>query len=151
MKSMLDKKFILSFFLIFVTGLLFSQTEKENEIENVVIQGVKKYKNKKENPAYAIMREVWKKKKSNGLLLHKDYQYKTYEKIDFRLDNIDSAFTKKRAFKGMDSILFKYNDSSEIAGKAVLPIFITKVFFRLTEKTTLKKNVKILLPPDFLD
>ena len=72
MKSMLDKKFILSFFLIFVTGLLFSQTEKENEIENVVIQGVKKYKNKKENPAYAIMREVWKKKKSNGLLLHKD-------------------------------------------------------------------------------
>lgn len=62
MKSMLDKKIILSFFLIFTTSLLFSQTVKENEIENVVIKGVKKYKNKRENPAYAIMREVWKRK-----------------------------------------------------------------------------------------
>lgn len=145
MKSMLDKKFILSFFLIFVTGLLFSQTDKENEIENVVIQGVKKYKNKKENPAYAIMREVWKKKKSNGLLLHKDYKYKTYEKIDFRLDNIDSAFTKKRAFRGMDSIIFKYNDSSEIAGKAVLPVFITESIFETYGKNDPKKERKDLL------
>ena len=147
MKSMLDKKFILSFFLIFVTGLLFSQTEKEkeNEIENVVIQGVKKYKNKKENPAYAIMREVWKKKKANGLLLHKDYKYKTYEKIDFRLDNIDSSFTKKKAFRGMDSIIFKYNDSSEIAGKAVLPIFITESIFETYGKNDPKKERKDLL------
>lgn len=145
MKSMLDKKFILSFFLIFVTSLLFSQTDKENEIENVVIQGVKKYKNKRENPAYAIMREVWKKKKSNGLLLHKDYKYKTYEKIDFRLDNIDSAFTKKRAFRGMDSIIFKYNDSSEIAGKAVLPVFITESIFETYGKNDPKKERKDLL------
>ncbi len=145
MKSMLDKKFILSFFLIFISSLLFSQTEKESEIENVVIKGVKKYKNKKENPAYAIMREVWKKKKSNGLLLHKDYQYKTYEKIDFRLDNIDSAFTKKRAFRGMDSIIFKYNDSSEIAGKAVLPIFITESIFETYGKNDPKKERKDLV------
>ncbi|MNK25797.1 hypothetical protein D3C87_441250 [compost metagenome] len=145
MKSMLDKKFILSFFLIFVTSLFFSQTEKENEIENVVIQGVKKYKNKKENPAYAIMREVWKKKKSNGLLLHKDYKYKTYEKIDFRLDNIDSAFTKKRVFKGLDTTLFKYNDSSEIAGKAVLPIFITESIFQTYGKNDPKKERKDLI------
>jgi len=145
MKSMLDKKIILSFFLIFISSLLFSQSEKENEIEDVVIKGVKKYKNKKENPAYAIMREVWKKKKSNGLLLHKDYQYKTYEKIDFRLDNIDSAFTKKKAFRGMDSILFKYNDSSEIAGKAVLPIFITESIFETYGKNDPKKERKDLL------
>ena len=145
MKSMFDKKIILTFFLIFVHGLFFSQIEKENEIENVVIQGVKKYKNKKENPAYAIMREVWKRKKSNGLQLHKDYQYKTYEKIDFRLDNIDSAFTKKRAFKGMDSILFKYNDSSEIAGKAVLPIFITESIFQTYGKNNPQKERKDLI------
>ena len=145
MKSMLDKKFILTFFLILINGLLFSQTEKENEIENVVIQGVKKYKNKKENPAYAIMQQVWKKKKSNGLLLHKDYQYKTYEKIDFRLDNIDSAFTKKKAFRGMDSIIFKYNDSSEIAGKAVLPIFITESIFNVYGKNGPKKERKDLV------
>ena len=75
--SMCDKKFILSLFLILISGLVFSQTDKETQIENVTIQAVKKYKNKKENPAYAIMQQVWKKKKSNGLLLHKDYQYKT--------------------------------------------------------------------------
>ncbi|MCG2793060.1 MAG: DUF5686 family protein [Weeksellaceae bacterium] len=140
-----DKKIILSFFLIFFASFLFAQVEKENEIQNVVIQGVKKYKNKKENPAYAIMREVWKKKKSNGLLLHKDYKYKTYEKIDFRLDNIDSAFTKKKAFRGLDSIIFKYNDTSQIAGKAVLPIFITESIFQTYGKNNPKKERKDLL------
>jgi hypothetical protein len=44
--SMCDKKFILSLFLICISGLVFSQTEKETEIENVTIQTVKKYKNK---------------------------------------------------------------------------------------------------------
>ena len=143
--SMFDKKFILSFFLIWCSGLLFSQTEKENEIESVVIKSVKKYKNKKENPAYAIMQQVWKKKKSNGLLLHKDYEYKTYEKIDFRLDNIDSAFTKKKVFRGLDSIIFKYNDSSEIAGKAVLPLFITESISKTYGKNAPKKERKDLL------
>lgn len=143
--SMCDKKFILSLFLILISGLVFSQTDKETQIENVTIQTVKKYKNKKENPAYAIMQQVWKKKKSNGLLLHKDYQYKTYEKIDFRLGNIDSAFTKKRAFKGLDSILFKYNDSSEISGKAVLPLFITETISQTYGKNDPKKERKDLL------
>ena len=142
---MCDKKFILSLFLILISGLVFSQTDKETQIENVTIQTVKKYKNKKENPAYAIMQQVWKKKKSNGLLLHKDYQYKTYEKIDFRLGNIDSAFTKKRAFKGLDSILFKYNDSSEISGKAVLPLFITETISQTYGKNDPKKERKDLL------
>ena len=143
--SMFDKKFILSFFLIWCSGLLFSQTEKENEIESVVIKSVKKYKNKKENPAYAIMQQVWKKKKSNGLLLHKDYKYKTYEKIDFRLDNIDSSFTKKKVFRGLDSIIFKYNDTSEIAGKAVLPLFITESISKTYGKNDPKKERKDLL------
>ncbi len=143
--SMCDKKFILALFLICYSNFAFSQAEKETSIENVTIQTVKKYKNKKENPAYAIMQQVWKKKKSNGLLLHKDYQYKTYEKIDFRLGNIDSAFTKKKLFKGLDSVLFKYNDSSEIAGKAVLPLFITETISQTYGKNDPKKERKDLL------
>lgn len=143
--SMCDKKFILALFLICYSNFAFSQAEKETSIENVTIQTVKKYKNKKENPAYAIMQQVWKKKKSNGLLLHKDYQYKTYEKIDFRLGNIDSAFTKKKLFKGLDSVLFKYNDSSEITGKAVLPLFITETISQTYGKNDPKKERKDLL------
>lgn len=143
--SMCDKKFILALFLICYSNFAFSQAEKETSIENVTIQTVKKYKNKKENPAYAIMQQVWKKKKSNGLLLHKDYQYKTYEKIDFRLGNIDSAFTKKKLFKGLDSVLFKYNDSSEIAGKAVLPLFITETISQTYGKNDPKRERKDLL------
>ncbi len=143
--SMCEKKFILAFFLICYSTFAFSQTEKETAIENVTIQSVKKYKNKKENPAYAIMQQVWKKKKSNGLLLHRDYQYKTYEKIDFRLGNIDSAFTKKKLFKGLDSVLFKYNDSSEIGGKAVLPLFITETISQTYGKNDPRKERKDLL------
>lgn len=144
-ESMCGKKFTFSFFLILISGLAFSQADQENEIENVTIKAVKKYKNKKENPAYAIMQEVWKKKKSNGLLLHKDYQYKSYEKIDFRLDNIDSAFTKKRIFRGLDSIIFKYNDTSQIAGRSVLPLFITESISQIYGKNDPKKERRDLI------
>ena len=60
------------------------QPENVAQIQEVVLSGTskKKYKNKKENPAYAIMQEVWKRKKTNGLANYDDYQFKEYEKID---------------------------------------------------------------------
>jgi hypothetical protein len=51
----------------------------------------------------------------------------------------------------MDSIIFKYNDSSEIAGKAVLPFSLQKVSLKFMEKTIRRKNAKIWLRQDFRD
>jgi hypothetical protein len=52
---------------------------------------------------------------------------------------------QKKAFRGLDSIIFKYNDSSEIAGKAVLPLFITESIFKVYGKNDPKKERKDLV------
>ena len=92
------------------------QPEKVEQIQEVVIAKVnkKKYKNKKENPAYAIMQEVWKRKKTNGLANYKDYQFKEYEKIEIGLNNIDSAFMEKKIFNQLEFV-FDYADSANFS------------------------------------
>lgn len=107
---------------------LFAQKEREKNIEGITFSKKKtKYKSKKENPAFAIMQEVWKRKKSNGLKKFKSYKYKEYEKIEFDLANIDSAFMDKKLFKKMDFI-FDYTDSAD-NGKLALPIFLNEAIY----------------------
>ncbi len=98
-------------------------------IEGVVITTkLKKYKSKKENPAYTILKEVWKKKKNNALDKYKTYTFDEYEKIEFDLSNIDSTFTKKKIFNKIDFI-FNYADSAS-NGKLALPIFLNEAFYK---------------------
>lgn len=103
----------------------FVQAQRTKDIEGVVLQSkAKKFKSKKENPAYAIMQEVWKHKRKNGLANYKNYQYEEYEKIEFDLANIDSTFMKKKIFNKMDFI-FKYADSAD-NGQLALPMFLNE-------------------------
>ena len=44
--------------------------------EIVIVSKPKKRLKKKENPAYRILKEIWSRKKKNGLKLVKAYQYK---------------------------------------------------------------------------
>lgn len=92
-----------------------------------------KYKNKKENPAYPIMREIWARKKFNGLKSVPQYEYEEYEKLQFDLNNIDSALTQNRLFKDMEFI-FESIDTSEITGKAFLPAFINESIYKVYGK-----------------
>lgn len=98
--------------------------------EATVTNKKKKYKNKKENPAYAIMREVWARKKNNGLRSVPQYEYEEYEKLEFDLNNVDSALTKSRLFKDMEFI-FEKIDTSEITGKAYLPAFLNESVYKV--------------------
>lgn len=103
--------------------------EDSKNIQEVVLQAkAKKYKSKKDNPAYAIMQELWKRKRDNALSQYKDYQYDEYEKIEFALNNIDSTFMKKKIFKKMDFI-FKYADSTA-SGKLALPMFLNEATYK---------------------
>jgi len=107
---------------------LFYAQERETNIEGVTINAVKThYKNKKENPAYQIMQEVWKRKKNNGLEKFSTYTFKEYEKIEFDAANIDSTLMKRKIFKGMDFI-FDYSDSAD-NGKLQLPIFLNEAIY----------------------
>ncbi len=107
------------------------QKENVEDIQEVILAGrtKNKYKNKKENPAYAIMQEVWKRKKTNGLANYDDYQYKEYEKIEIGLNNIDSSFMNKKIFDDLEFI-FEYADSANYEKKLTLPVFFNETLFK---------------------
>lgn len=114
-------------------------------IQGVVIQATaKKYKNKKENPAYAIMQKVWANKRKNGLDNYKTYQYKEYEKIQFDLNNIDSTFMDRKIFNKV-GFIFKYADSAA-NGKLSLPVFLNESIYNIYgENQPDKKEKKDLI------
>ena len=101
-------------------------TEGAQLDEVVVYSGKVK---KKGNPAIAILRKIWAKKRQNGVLLYPQYEYDKYEKIEFDLNNIDEKFKKKKLFKGMEFIFDKI-DTSNITGKSYLPIFINEAVYK---------------------
>ncbi len=80
---------------------------------------------KKNNPALDILRKIWEKKRQNGLYLFNQYQMEKYEKVEFDMNSIDSAFMKNKIFKGMEFI-FNQMDTSKVTGKTYLPIFINE-------------------------
>ena len=80
---------------------------------------------KKNNPAIDILKKIWERKRKNGLNQFRHYQYNKYEKVEFDLNSIDSAYMKSKVFNGMEFI-FKYVDTSSITGKTYLPIFINE-------------------------
>ncbi|WP_133547032.1 DUF5686 family protein [Salegentibacter sp. 24] len=80
---------------------------------------------KRNNPALAILRKIWKNKRNNGISAFRQYQYKIYEKLEFDLDGIDSSVVKNPVFNGMEFI-FDYADTNRISGKSYLPVFINE-------------------------
>ncbi|WP_329805823.1 DUF5686 family protein [Flavobacterium facile] len=102
--------------------------ENSNEIAEVKIYGGKT--SKKNNPAIDILRKIWERKKKNGLRQFNHYQYDKYEKIEFDINSIDSAFMKGKIFKNVEFI-FQHVDTSAITGKNFLPIFINETMSKV--------------------
>ncbi|MCK4562384.1 MAG: carboxypeptidase-like regulatory domain-containing protein, partial [Flavobacteriaceae bacterium] len=100
---------------------------------------------KKGNPAIAILKKIWGKKRENGIYLYDRYEYDKYEKIEFDLNNIDDKFKKNRVFKGLE-LIFDHIDTSAITGKAYLPIFINESVYKIYGKNIVpkKRNEKIV-------
>ncbi|MDG2194925.1 MAG: DUF5686 family protein [Polaribacter sp.] len=70
--------------------------EDNNTLDEVVIVvKPKKRLRKKENPAYRILKEIWKRKKKNGLKLVSYYQYKKLQTTAISLNNLDTIFLQK--------------------------------------------------------
>ena len=110
-----------------------------NEIETlneVVIYRGKT--SKKDNPALDILRKIWERRRKNGLHLFDQYQMEKYEKIEFDMNTIDSAYMKNKLFKGMEFI-FKQVDTSKITGKTYLPVFINEALSDVYGDNKLKK------------
>lgn len=119
--------------------------EAENLKEVVIFTGKT---SKKDNPALEILRKIWERKRKNGLSQFDQYEMKKYEKVEFDMNTIDSAFMKNKLFKGMEFI-FDHVDTSRVTGKTYLPIFINESLYdvygnnnlnKVKEKLTAYKN-----------
>jgi predicted nucleic acid-binding protein len=64
---------------------------REAEILNEVVILLENIKT--DNPL-EILRKIWERKRKNGLYLFDQYQMEKYEKIEFDMNTIDSAFMK---------------------------------------------------------
>lgn len=80
---------------------------------------------KKNNPAIDILRKIWENRRKNGVKEFDQYQYRRYEKLEFDLNTIDSAFIENPIFNGMEFI-FKDLDTNAFTGKTYLPIFLNE-------------------------
>ena len=69
--------------------------EKADQLEEIIIVSrPKKRLQKKENPAYRILKEIWKRKKVNGLKRVNYYQFKQHQTTEIGLNNLDSILLK---------------------------------------------------------
>lgn len=98
---------------------------------------------KKDNPAIDILRKIWARKRKNGLHMFDQYKYDKYEKVEFDMNTIDSAFMASKVFKGMEFI-FDNIDTSRITGKTYLPIFINETASEVYGDNVLKKEKEVL-------
>ncbi|MFV8327578.1 DUF5686 family protein [Flavobacterium sp. ZS1P14] len=112
------------------------QLNEAESLKEVVIFAGKT--SKKKNPALDILRKIWEHKRKNGLNLFAQYQMEKYEKVEFDMNTIDSAFMKSKLFKGMEFI-FNQVDTSKITGKTYLPIFINESLYDVYGDNKLKK------------
>lgn len=121
------------------TGLKI-QLKSGTELKEVVIYTGKT--SKKNNPALDILRKIWERRRKNGLKMFKQYEYDKYEKVEFDLNTIDSAFMSSKVFKGMEFI-FNQIDTSNISGKTYLPIFINETLSEVYGDNEAKKAKEI--------
>lgn len=119
--------------------IVLSEEQVLNEV--VVFSGKR---SKKNNPAIDILRKIWERRRKNGLKMFDQYSYQKYEKVEFDMNTIDSAFMKSKVFKGMEFV-FKKVDTSKITGKTYLPIFINESLYEVYGDNKLKKDKEVIV------
>lgn len=114
--------------------IVLNEAEALNEV--VIFTGKT---SKKNNPALDILRKIWERKRKNGLYLFNQYQMQKYEKVEFDMNTIDSAFMKNKLFKGMEFV-FNHVDTSDVTGKTYLPVFINESLYDVYGDNKIKKT-----------
>ncbi|MDR3286621.1 MAG: DUF5686 and carboxypeptidase regulatory-like domain-containing protein, partial [Prevotellaceae bacterium] len=92
-------------------------------LDEVIVRPKRVRYRKKDNPAVELMQKVIENKKHNRIEAHDYYEYESYEKLEFALNNIKPEMKNKKALRNFQ-FMFNYVDTSELNGKPYLPIFI---------------------------
>lgn len=90
-------------------------------LDEVVVAADKRRKNN--DPAIELFKNIIDNKKKNNYDKLKSYQYETYNKVQFDINNINEKFKKRKILKPFNFI-FDYVDTSVVNGKPYLPVFL---------------------------
>lgn len=135
----LDQELVLNKLVNYDFKVIMDSAEALNEV--TIFTGKT---SKKNNPALDILRKIWERKRKNGLSQFDYYQMEKYEKVEFDMNTIDSAFMKSKLFKGMEFV-FNHIDTSRVTGKTYLPIFINESLIDVygnNKENKVKENLK---------
>jgi len=97
-----------------------------------------------ENPAFEVMRNVMKNKKSNDLRKLKAFQFESYSKIEVDVDNISEKFRKKKIIQKIIHVLDSIDQIAGEDGKPILPVFISESiseYFHVSNPTRDRENI----------
>jgi len=83
----------------------------------------KKRKHNKDTLALELLDKIWEHKKENDIEKLDYYEYETYNKVQFDLNNLSDDFLNKKIMKNFQFVK-NYIDTSTVNGKAYLPVFI---------------------------
>ncbi len=96
-----------------------------------------------ENPADIIMRQVRENKDKNDRTSVSAYQYESYNKIEFDINNITEKFKKKRLFKPF-RFIFDNVDSTATNKKPFLPVFLSETLSDIYFTKDPKNNKEVV-------
>ncbi|MCQ6956999.1 DUF5686 and carboxypeptidase-like regulatory domain-containing protein [Mucilaginibacter aquariorum] len=140
------------------TELNVAMSEDNQLLNEVVIKSAKKarYSNRN-NPAVELIRQVIAHKNRNRVENYDFAEYHQYEKMMFALSNLSDRFKNKGLFKKYQ-FLFRTQDSTEIGGKNLLPIYMEEKlshnFFRkqpFAKKQFIEADKQVKYDENFID
>jgi len=121
----------------YVKVVLFPEKNVLDEV--VIVKRPKKRLKKKENPAYRILKEIWKRRKTNGLRQVDRYEYKKYETTEIGLNRLDTVFLKKLFKKDYNKIIKDLPYDNEGFNRYI-PIYIKEIVFHIYGNNKLGKE-----------
>lgn len=83
-----------------------------------------------ENPAYPIMRKVAANRQKNDKRSLDAYEYESYNKIEFDMNNLTEKFRERKIVQKITSVMDSIQVIAGEDGKPVLPIFISESISR---------------------
>ena len=89
-----------------------------------------------ENPAWEIMRKVIKNKDQNDPRSIPEYNFESYTKVEFDVDNLNEKLKKKLAVRPFKKILDSVKLIAGDEGKMILPIYISETISRFYVKNS---------------
>jgi hypothetical protein len=84
-----------------------------------------------ENPAFDVLRKVVKNKKFNDKRSLDAYEYESYTKIEFDVDNLSDQFRQRKIVQKITNVLDSIEQIAGEDGKPVLPIFLSEAISRV--------------------